>query len=96
MINKLFLKIIFAVLITVFTACGSGGSASSDNQKTVIDIVLNVGESLLCTSATTFTVVPSVEEPIVIFTQDAENGDTKIELDENTFGTLSISGCTQK
>ena len=65
-----------------------------DENNTIEDIVVNAGESEVCTSATSFTATPT-NDPIVIFTTDAVSGSTTIDVNAtSTTGYVTLSDCT--
>lgn len=94
--NTILSIIVSSVTISLLIGCGSDGGNSNDSESIITEFTLQIGESLVCTSVTTFTIVPSAEEPDVIITQDAENGDTTIAIDINSSGSASVLGCTKK
>ena len=91
-------KVIFLVLLSFFTACGSGESAATQDQVKPRNLTLNPNESIVCTSATSFTVIPSLSpnEPDVTFIQDVQSGDTTISVDIDSLGYISITECSKK
>ena len=95
--NKIY-KIVFALLLSFFTACGGGDSNSDNNEIRSRNFTLNPNESVICTSLTTFIVTPSPSpnEPDVTLIQDAQNGDTTISVDADSKGYVTIEECSKK
>ena len=92
--NKIFTTIMMLTLAFVFAACGGGGGGDSTPAAVVLDdITLTAGGSSVCTDATTFTVTPT-DDPDVVFSTNAETGDTNVSVEASSAGSVLIENCT--
>ena len=66
---------------------------NNDDNTILEPIVVNAGESEVCTSATSFTATPT-NDPIVTFTTDAVSGATTIDVNVTSTGYVTLSNCT--
>ena len=100
--NILFISLL-SLTTSLFIGCGSsGGGSSNDNEDngdkndtTKSDVVLKKGDSIVCTTATPFSVEPT-DKPLVNFSKDTENGEVTITLDKESKGFVTVVGCTKK
>jgi len=86
---------IFLVLL-VMTGC-SGGSSEDETTNEEVDtsVVLNVGDTLVCSNSTQFTVTPT-NDPVIVFTTDTFTGDTSIEVtSESALSSVLVENCTE-
>jgi hypothetical protein len=99
-------NILFTTLLSLttslFIGCGSSGGGSSDNKDNGVnddtiknDVILKKGDSIVCTTATSFSVEPT-DKPLVNFSKDTESGEVTITLDKKSKGFVTIVGCTKK
>ena len=98
----LFISLLSLTTSLLFIGCGSSGGGSNDNEDngvkedtTKSDIILKKGDSIVCTTATQFSVEPT-DKPLVKFSKDTENGEVTITLDKESKGFVTIDGCTKK
>jgi len=96
--NILFITLL-SLTTSLFIGCGSGGGSNNDNEikddTTKKDIILKKGDSIVCTTATQFSVEPT-DKPLVNFTKNTENGDISITIDKNSNGFVTVIGCTKR
>jgi len=89
---KIFTLIMALALGSIFVAC----SSSSNNTVEVIeDITLSAGGTTTCTNVTAFTVTPT-NDPDVVFSTDAQSGDTSITVESTSSGSVLLQNCTKK
>jgi len=99
-------KKIFFVLLSInlvfILGCGGGSGGGSSNTTTTPtpetntsnDVVLTKGESITCSEASSFSVIPN-GEPSVDFSKNVENREVTITLKENSSGSVTIENCTK-
>lgn len=100
--NILFISLL-SLTTSLFIGCGSsGGGSNNDNEDNRVqddtiksDIILKKGDSIVCTTATQFSVEPT-DKPLVNFSKDIENGEITITLDKKSNGFVTVEGCTKK
>jgi hypothetical protein len=99
--KNILLITLLSLTTSLFIGCGSsgGGSSEDDGDKeentTKSDFILKKGDSLTCTTATSFSVEPT-DKPLVNFSKDTENGEVTITLDKKSKGFVTVIGCTEK
>jgi len=95
--NKILKTLTIATVVTLFSACGGGGGSSDETTTptTIDDVVLSSSQSLVCTTATDFTVEPT-DNPVVTFSTDADSGDTTISVSEDSTGFATVKNCTKR
>ena len=94
--TKILITMMMFTFASVFVACSGGGGEDSTPVAVVLeDITLGAGGSSICTNATSFTVTPT-DDPDVVFTTDAESGDTTISVEAGSAGFVLIQNCTTK
>jgi len=96
--NILFITLL-SLTTSLFIGCGSSGGGNNESEvkgDTVTnEIVLKKGDSLTCTTESSFSVEPT-DKPLVNFSKDTENGDVTITLNKNSKGLVTVIGCTEK
>ena len=91
--NRIFTLITILALASMFVSCNDGGGSSKTTSVVELeDITLTTGESTVCTNVTPFTVTPT-SDPTVVFSTDAQTGDTTISLES---GSVLVQNCTVK
>ena len=89
--NQIFKFITILALGSIFVACSS--SSDSNSEEGIKDITLNAGDSIVCTKVTAFTIIPT-NDPDVVFSTDAQSGDTSITIDSASTGVALVKNCT--
>jgi len=97
--NKIFITFI-VVVTSFFIGCGGGSSdntleSGSEGDGSLSNIVLEKGQSQVCTKESSFSVVPT-DNPMVKFSKDTSNGDVNISVNPNSVGFVTITNCTTK
>jgi len=98
--NILYITLL-SLTTSLFIGCGSGGGSNNDKDNeikdeiTKKDVVLKKGDSIVCTTATQFSVEPT-DKPLVNFSKDTESGDISITLDKESHGFVTVIGCTKR
>ena len=101
--NILFISLL-SLTTSLFIGCGGSGGGSSNNNEdnggvkddTIkSDVILKKGDSIICTTATQFSVEPT-DKPLVNFSKDTENGEVTITLDKESKGFVTVVGCSKK
>ena len=64
-------------------------------EATESNIILKKGDSIVCTTATPFSVEPT-NKPLVNFSKNIENGEVTITLNKKSKGFVTVIGCTRK
>ena len=97
--HRIFTILLGMALAYTFTACSSdsGGGTTTTPVDDTADFSLALGASATCTTASSFTVVPT-SDPVVTFTTDADSGDTTILVDANSpsGSSVLVQDCTKR
>jgi len=94
--NILFISLLL-LITSLFIGCGSSNNKESaiNNEATESNIILKKGDSIVCTTATPFSVEPT-NKPLVNFSKNIENGEVTITLNKKSKGFVTVIGCTRK
>ena len=94
--NILFISLLL-LITSLFIGCGNSNNKESaiNNEATESNIILKKGDSIVCTTATPFSVEPT-NKPLVNFSKNIENGEVTITLNKKSKGFVTVIGCTRK